>query len=88
MARRVPGLNVLSDLAALGYGGHRLLVYSRIAALVECPDGDVEARVLPDDLVGVLVRVEAVHEDQGHVGGILLVEKLNLLNCQVQEGQI
>ena len=47
-----------------------------------------QARVLPDDLVSVLVRVEAVHEDQGHVGGILLVEELNLLNCQVQEGQI
>ena len=51
-------------------------------------DVDIEAGVLPDDLVGVLVRVEAVHEDQGHVGRVLLVEELNLLNCQVQEGQI
>ena len=46
-------------------------------------NADVEARVLPDDLVSVLVRVEAVHEDQGDVGGVLFVEELDLLNCQV-----
>ena len=45
-------------------------------------------RVLPDDLVSVLVSVEAVHEDQGHVGRVLLVEELYLLHRQVQEGQI
>ena len=64
------------------------LVYPGVSGLVEGVDGDVEARVLSDDLVGVLVRVEAVHEDQGHVGRVLLVEELYLLNCQVQEGQI
>ena len=51
-------------------------------------DVDIEAGVLPDDLVRVLVRVEAVHEDQGHVGRVLLVEELYLLHRQVQEGQI
>ena len=38
--------------------------------------------------MSVLVRVEAVHEDQGHVGVVLLVEVLYLLNRQVQECQI
>ena len=64
------------------------LVYPGISGLVKSVDTDIEARVLPDDLVSVLVRVEAVHEDQRHIGGVLLVEELNLLNCQVQEGQI
>ena len=56
--------------------------------MVECVDADIEARVLPDDLVSVLVCVEAVHEDQGHVGRVLLVEELNLLHRQVQVGEI
>ena len=64
------------------------LVYPGISGLVECVDADIEARVLPDDLVSVLVCVKAVHENQGHVGGVLLVEELYLLHCQVQEGQI
>ena len=76
------------NLTALGDGSHRFLVDTGIAALVESLDGDNEARVLPDDLVSVLVSVEAVHEDKGHVGGVLLVEELNLLHRQVQEGQI
>ena len=74
--------------AGLGYRHQALPVDARVAGLVEGGDGDVEAGVLPDDLVSVLVRVEAVHEDQRHVGGVLLIEELNLLNCQVQEGQI
>ena len=44
------------------------IVYLLNLALVECPHEDVEARVLPDDLVGVLVHVESVHEDQGRIG--------------------
>ena len=64
------------------------LVYPGVSGLVKCVDADIEARVLPDDLVSVLVRVEAVHEDKGHVGGVLLVEELYLLHRQVQEGQI
>ena len=38
--------------------------------------------------MAVLVRVEAVHEDEGHVGVVLLVEVFYLLNRQVQECQI
>ena len=81
-------LNVLVDRACLGDGGHGLLADAGVAALVEGADGDVEAGVLPDDLHGVLVRVEAVHEDEGHVGVVLLVEELYLLHGQVQERQV
>ena len=42
----------------------------------------------PDDLVGVLVRVEAVHQDQGHVGVVPLVEELDLLDGEVEEGEV
>ena len=74
--------------AGLGYRHQALPVDAGVARLVEGGDGDVEAGILPDDLHGVLVRVEAVHEDEGHVGGVLLVEELYLLHCQVQERQI
>ena len=76
------------DRAGLGDGSHGLLADAGVAALVEGADGDVEAGVLPDDLHGVLVRVEAVHEDEGHVGVVLLVEVLYLLHGQVQERQV
>ena len=74
--------------AGLGYRHQALPVDAGVARLVEGRDGDVEAGILPDDLVSVLVRVEAVHEDQGHIGGVLLVEELNLLHRQVQERQV
>ena len=51
---------------------------SRVAALVEGDDADVEARVLPDDLLRVLVRVERVHEDEGNVAAERLVQALDL----------
>ena len=54
--------------AGLGYRHQALPVDAGVARLVEGGDGDVKAGVLPDNLVSVLVRVEAVHEDQGHVG--------------------
>ena len=81
-------LNIVVNGARLGDRGHGLLADAGVAALVEGADGDVEAGVLPDDLHGVLVRVEAVHEDEGHVGGILLVKVLYLLHRQVQERQV
>ena len=56
--------------------------------MVEGLDGDVEAGILPDDLHGVLVSVEAVHQDQRHVGVVLLVEELDLLDREVQEGEV
>ena len=74
--------------AGLGYRHQALPVDAGVAGLVEGGDGDVEAGVLPDDLVSVLVRVEAVHEDEGHVGVVLLVEVFYLLHRQVQECQV
>ena len=70
------------------HGHHGLLTNAGIAGLVEGLDGDVEAGILPDDLHRVLVGVEAVHEDQRHVGVVLLVEELDLLDGEVQEGQV
>ena len=84
----VPGLDIIRDVTSLGNGRHCLLADPRIAALVECPDGDVEAGILPDDLHGVLVCIEAVHQNQRNIGRIFLVEILNLLDCQVKEGQV
>ena len=43
---------------------------------------------VPDYFVSVLVCVEAVHQNQRNIGIIFLVEILNLLNCQVKEGQV
>ena len=56
----------------------RFLVNPRVAALVEGDDPDIKARVLPDDLLCVLVRVERVHEDQRDVGAKRLVQTLDL----------
>ena len=67
---------------------HGLLTDARVAGLVEGLDGDVEAGIFPDDLHGVLVSVEAVHQDQRDVGVVLLVEELDLLDGEVQEGEV
>ena len=67
---------------------HGLLTDAGVAGLVEGLDGDVEAGIFPDDLHRVLVSVEAVHQDQRHVGVVLLVEELDLLDGEVQEGEI
>ena len=39
----------------------------RVAGLLECLDGHLEAGILPDDLLRVLLRQEGVHQDQRHV---------------------
>ena len=67
---------------------HGLLTDAGVAGLVEGLDGDVEAGIFPDDLHRVLVSVEAVHQDQRHVGVVLLVEELDLLDGEVQEGEV
>ena len=81
-------LEVPLRLDVLGDGHERLLVDPGVSALVEGEDAHAEAGVLLDDLVGLLVRVERVHEDEGHVGVVLLVERLDLLHGQVEEGQV
>ena len=45
--------------------------------------GDIEARVLPDDLVSVPVRVEAVHEDQRHLER---VTELFVVSYRIRDG--
>ena len=51
-------------------------------------DRHSEAGVLPHQPGGVLLRQEGVHEDEGHVGVVGPVQVLDLLDCQVQGGQI
>jgi hypothetical protein len=53
-------------------------VYPWVPALVEGEDAHVEARVLADDLLGVIVSVKRVHEDEGNVATVRLVQALNL----------
>ena len=59
-----------------------------IAGLGEGVDRHTEAGVLPHQPGGVLLRQEGVHEDEGHVGVVGPVQVLDLLDCQVQGGQI
>ena len=51
-------------------------------------DRHSEAGVLPHQPGGVRLRQEGVHEDEGHVGVVGPVQVLDLLDCQVQGGQI
>jgi hypothetical protein len=53
-------------------------VYPWVPALVEGEDAHVEARVLADNLLGVVVSVERVHEDEGNVATVRLVQGLDL----------
>ena len=85
MSRGVPGIMTFFSSPGLGNWHQTLLVDTRIPRLVESADVDIEARILPDDLVGVLICVETVHEDQGNICLVFLVEILNLLYCQIQE---
>ena len=54
-------------------GEKGVLVNTRVAGLVEGEDLDVVVRVFLDDPLRVLVRVEAVHQDERHVDLELLV---------------
>ena len=49
-----------------------------VPRLVEGQDSNPEPGVLPDQLVGLLVRVEGVHEDQRNVGVVALVQPFDL----------
>ena len=81
-------VDVALSVEVLGYGQQRLLVNSWIARLIEGQDAHLQARVLFDDLVCLLVGVERVHENEGDVGIVLLVQGLDLLHSQVQEGLV
>ena len=49
---------------------------SGVPGLVEGADLDLHVRVLAQDLLGVLVGVERVHEHERHVGAVRLVQVL------------
>ena len=50
----------------------------RILGLVEGEDPDLEPSVLPDDLGGVFIRVEGVHQDERNVSIVSFVQMLDL----------
>lgn len=81
---RVPVLQ--GGVEGLGGGEERVLDDTGVTGLVEGDDVDVVALVLLDDRLGVLVGVEGVHQDEGHVDVESAVEVLDLADGQIQEG--
>ena len=56
--------------------------------LIESVDLDLDVIVLVDDLLGLLVRVERVHENKWHIGVEHQVDGLQLLDGQVEKSEI
>jgi hypothetical protein len=83
----VTGRVPVGDLGveALGCGKQRILEDTRVTRLVECHDIDVVSLVLLDDVLGVVVGVEGVHENEGNVDVVCAVEVFNLADRQVKE---
>lgn len=63
----------------------RILQDSGIAGLVEGHDINVVTLVLLDDVLGVIISVEGVHEDEWHIDIISSVEVFDLADGKVQE---
>lgn len=80
----IPGID--SVIEALGHGQVGVLKDSGEPRLVKGLDVDLVALVFLDDGLGVLVGVERVHENEGHVDVVLSVEVLDLSHRQVEEG--
>ena len=59
-------------------GQECFLFKPRILGLVEGEDPDLEASILPDDLGGVFIRVEGVHQDERNVSIVSFVQMLDL----------
>ena len=78
---------VVFNIDVLGDGQQGLLVDARKARLVEGEDLDAHLAVLLDQLVRLLVGVEGVHQHERDVGVVLLVQLLDLLHRDVQEGE-
>jgi len=83
VAGRVPVMDLRVD--RLGDGQERVLEDSGIPGLVECENVHIVALVLLDDGGSIIIRVERVHEDDGHVGAICAVQVLDLADRHVQE---
>lgn len=88
VTRRVPLLD--GRAGRTRDGKKRFLVDTGMAALVEGGDADVVGSVLLNDATGLLVGIERVHEDEGHVHVMLLVEVLEAKkdNKQGQDKQM
>lgn len=78
---------VLGVFVVGGEGEHRVLAEAGEAALVKGEDVEVVVRVLLDDALGVAVGVERVHQDQGHVGVVDLVQVLEKIREIKEERQ-
>jgi len=83
MTGRVPVAN--RRVKVLGDGKERILVDSGVSRLVEGNDLDAMAVILLDDVFGVVIRVERVHEEEGDVDAICFVEELNLADGKIEE---
>jgi len=69
-----------------GHGKKGVLVNSWVARLVEREDVNVVTFVLLDDGSSVIVGIERVHQDEGHVRVVCPVEVLDLADRHVKEG--
>jgi len=69
----------------LGGGEERVLEDTGVSGLVEGHDIDVVTLVLLDDVGGVGVGVERVHQDEGNVDAVGAVEVLDLSDRKVEE---
>lgn len=81
---RVPAVQVVIE--GVRDRQKRVLEDSWESGLVEGSHSDSVALVLLDDLGGVSISVERVHQKKWHVGIVFSVQVLNLSNRQVQEG--
>jgi hypothetical protein len=83
----VTGRVPVGDLGveALGCGEQGILEDTGVTRLVECDDIDVVSLVLLDDVLGVIIGVEGVHENEGNVDVVCAVEVFDLADRQVKE---
>ena len=81
-------IKIVVDVDILSDCQKSLFVDAGKARLVERQDLDALPAVPLDHVLGVLVGVEGVHEDERDVGVVLLVEVLDLLHGDVQEGEL
>jgi len=70
----------------LGCRKEGILEDTREARLVEGHDVDAVALVLLDDVGGVVVGVEGVHQDERYVDVVCAIEVLDLADGEVEEG--
>lgn len=83
----VTGRVPVGDLGveALGCRKQGILQHTGVTRLVECDDVNVVALVLLDDVLGVIVGVEGVHENERDIDVVCAVEIFNLADRQVKE---